>query len=116
MNIKYVYHRDIGIPTRYRRPSGRKLLEYTYHAQQEAQRDRYGVIELPRVLDTDTAQLIELYIGEGDTPVKYVYRTRYNERFDLVLVVTANWRVIALWLNDKRDNHRTLNRAKYAKP
>ena len=51
---------------------------------------------------------------------KYCIRVDYNEREDLIVVISPkinkheiNNVIITMWLNDKNDNHYTLNDSKY---
>lgn len=115
-----LYHKDIGFPTNMRRPRTAFLLDYTHHARQEAARDRYGHIELPRALDCRRSEneLIECDVDDatGDI-IKAVWRMPFNDELDIVLVVLMRRKLVkTVWLNRKDDKHNTLDRSRYAVP
>lgn len=110
-----LYHSDIHLPQQAKGLEFMTLLNYTMHARQAAQDDRYGPITLPNVFDSRSATLIEAGMLNGQV-VKAVYRQHYDNRFDLCLVINlkAN-RVVTVWLNEKNDHHKTLDGGKYAR-
>jgi Na+-transporting NADH:ubiquinone oxidoreductase subunit NqrA len=116
-----LYHYSIGFPD-VERFSGIMQLEYSYHALNASNDDKYGMITLPNILDLtgldllDTStRLIEMEVTNGIMS-KGVYRVKYDKRYDLVLVVLRNGRVKTLWLNSVSDKHVTLDRSKYCTP
>lgn len=113
----YRYHYQVGFPTNLRKPTGKVLLEYTQHALEAANTDRYGAFGVPIELDYDQATLIEAEADRFGNVEKGVYRVRYNARFDLVLVVIiATRRVKTVWLNERADRHHSLRRELYDVP
>lgn len=108
-----LYHYSIGFPD-VERFSGIMKLEYSYHALNASNDDKYGMITLPNILDLlDTStRLIEMEVTNGIMS-KGVYRVKYDKTYDLVLVVLRNGRVKTLWLNSVSDKHVTLDRSKY---
>jgi hypothetical protein len=110
-----LYHRDIGLPVSAKKfQIGEIKLIYSMHARFEAQADRYQLISLPTVLDTNKATLIEVEILGGRLN-KLVWRANYSEVFDLIIVLGASGTVKTVWLNLKSDTHKTLDRSKYRK-
>lgn len=110
-----LYHKDIGFPI----PAssfkfGTVGLKYSRHAIEASFNDRYGWINLPDLLNTNTAVLIELEIRAGRI-VKLVYRTKYNNQYDLILAIALGGLVKTVWLNSNEDSHNTLNLNRYQK-
>lgn len=119
--LSYLYHYQIGFPNGLERLRGIFTLSFSNHALRAAADDRYGRIQLPRVLNTDTALLVEAEATPRGKLVKAVYRVRYDDVNDLVLVVNRSERgpglfVRTVWLNRRVDAHKTLDRRKYAQP
>jgi hypothetical protein len=113
-----LYHADAyGFPQNAQSGARVLTLNYTYHARQAAQSDRYGAVDLPATLDTGAALLIEAEIDSGGALVKAVWRVRYDNELDLVLVVIpASATVKTVWINRHNDTHRTLDKSRYARP
>ncbi len=113
-----LYHRDAyGFPRNLRNAPTVLTLSYTRHAQQAADNDRYGRINLPALLYTDEAALIEAEIDSDGALVKAVWRVRYDNDLDLVLVVIpASATVKTVWTNRHNDRHSTLDKSRYARP
>ena len=112
-----LYHKDIGFPADVKLPATKMLLDYSGHALVAAHDDQYGDIKLPEVLDTQAAKLIEIEVNDTGRVVKALYRLPHDDRYDLVMAVlmARRW-VKTVWLNDRNDEHETLDRAKYAVP
>lgn len=111
-----LYHRDIGLPdcACLFRSFG---LTYTFHAKRACVSDRYGTIRPPVSVIPRHGQIIEVEVWNNHI-VKAVVRTTYNDICDLILVLIpgspAEATVKTCWLNRRDDNHRTLDRTKYA--
>ena len=111
--IDGLYHKDIGLPiaaSKFR--IGNIPLVYSLHAMFEAKKDRYDVINLPKMLDTNSATVIELEI-KNKRINKIVFRVNYSAVFDLVVVLSSSMYVKTVWLNKKTDQHKTLNKTLY---
>jgi hypothetical protein len=114
-----LYHKDLGLP-QVQYPSGTRSLSYTGHAKAEASQDKLGDISeyLPDSIDLSQASIVEVETNESGSLVKMVLRTDYDDETDLVSVVTDlhrnTWTVKTVWLTLKADNHRTLDRKRYA--
>jgi hypothetical protein len=112
-----LYHYITGLPKGFNGNVGTVPLQYTAHANAAARNDRYGLVTLPRVIDTKQAQVIEVGLDSGRVS-KIVYRVKYSQTLDLVLVVvpySATFIVKTVWLNSKADQHETLDVQKYKK-
>lgn len=112
-----LFHKDIGLPIASNRIIFHANLNYSNHALRAANNDRYGKINLPRILNTklDNVTLIELETRNGK-PYKGVYRLPHCEKYDIVIVVLYETRLVkTVWLNSNTDKHGTLNKSKYTK-
>jgi hypothetical protein len=114
--MRKLYHREIGFPKDLKLPEGIYNLEHSEHTKQAACTDRYGMIKLPTVLDTSKAILIELEL-ENNVPTKGVWRTSYDNKYDIIIVMIIKTRVTkTVWLNEKNDIHKTLKHWLYDTP
>ena len=112
-NPRKLYHKEFGIPTAAETVVGKLPLERSQHALRAAKDDRYGnIINLPRILDTSKAQVIEVEM-EGDRTTKVLYRVPYSDTHDLVLAVMPDGFVKTVWLNAHDDLHNTLDASRY---
>ena len=88
---------------------------YTKHARESALTDKYGLIILPKTYNIAKSDIIELEIKNNDIN-KLVIRIGYNDKYDLILVISFYTGMIkTVWLNKKDDNHYTLDKNKYIK-
>jgi len=110
-----LYHTEIFLPlpeTAFK--FGMVPLNYSKHARFAALDDRYGQINLPPVLNTDTAKLVEIEVKTGRV-VKLVYRAKYNNQFDIVFAIAIGGYVKTVWLNMRDDVHASLRMKEYRK-
>lgn len=113
-----LYHFQIGFPKGFNSNVGKVRAQYTRHAYEAALTDRYGRIVLPRMVDTQDAQCVEVEL-DGGRVSKLVYRIAYSKNYDLVLVcipVQGHFLVKTVWLNKRRDQHLTLDASRYSVP
>lgn len=108
-----LYHRDVFMPDVARRLRFAVMLKYSNHARHAAKDDKRGKVNLPRVLDSREATLIEAEVVNGRV-VKLVYRMAHDDKTDVSLVVLPDGFVKTVWLNEKNDHHKTLNTSRYA--
>lgn len=59
-------------------------------------------------------KIVEVETDSENRVVKSLIRTNYNKRQDITIVCDINCYVRTAWLNDKNDNHKTLNYKNYA--
>ena len=118
-NLTKLYHREVFFPKgKLDAIQGRTLkLKYSLHALQAAVSDRYGIVQIPKSIVFDEAGVFELELT-GLHVTKFVVRLPYSATHDLALVIIpdgTDFFVKTVWLNDRNDSHRTLDRSKYAK-
>lgn len=90
------------------------MLKYSRHAIMAAQGDRYGKINLPKVIDSRNATLIEIEIKDSKV-TKAVFRTPHDDKHDLSLAIVPEIALVkTVWLNRRDDEHSTLRKEKYA--
>lgn len=109
-----LYHVDIRLPEGMKRFTGRAPLAWSRHADRARRDDRYGEIPKYRTITFDNLDVIEIGM-EGDKLVKVLFRGHFSETLDLCIVVMPGlpWLVKTVWLNEKNDTHKTLDRSKY---
>jgi hypothetical protein len=107
-----LFHKDLGIPPTLAQgpPAGMKLYYRGHPIDRATQKE---IRNLPPYVPANYT-LIEVESHRG-APVKWVIRTEHfnDPQNDLVIVILPNGSVKTVWLNDKRDTHRTLNRSYY---
>lgn len=115
-----LYHKEIGFPKTLFIPQMCLKLEYTKHATERTAKTSIPITkpESALILMKD---IVEVETKDDINVTKIVLRTKYNNIYDLVLVLQPNYstgyaRVITLWLNDFRDTHKTLNKSLYDTP
>jgi len=59
------------------------------------------------------AQNVFEYYMDGGAVERAVYRVKYSENVDLIVVVGTSKHIITIYFNDGEDNHATLNSAQY---
>jgi len=117
-----LYHMELGFPSTFVKPSGRKELDYGSHAMSATLDDRYGRIPVLNSINVDKLQMVELGVDSGSGRVsKIVYRGHLDEERDMCIVVIPKppgqkWFVKTVWINLRSDQHRTLDESKYARP
>jgi hypothetical protein len=115
-----LYHKDVFMPAHLAEPCYRGRLTYTRHALDEANNDRYGKVTLLHSFIPEQATLIETVAEDGPQGrnsriVKQLWRCPMDERRDLVMSLVPNGRVLTVWVNERSDKHRTLDRTRYAR-
>jgi hypothetical protein len=110
-----LYHVDVFMPA-LPLPNGSFSLDYGRHATQESIRDRYGIINPPKYIDTRNAKVIEVETCGGIIQ-KILYRMPLDATRDVCIVVIPRtryvWFVKTLWVNLRSDKHKTLRRERY---
>jgi hypothetical protein len=110
-----LYHADIRLPAGFRLPNRLVPLTYSNHALREAENDRYGDIPVLPVLNLGDCQTVEVGMEDGRV-AKVVVRAELDDDNDIVLVLiprTPKWFVKTVWLNERNDSHKTLDRSRY---
>lgn len=60
-----LYHKNIGFPCNINIFSGIFELIYTNHALKASENDKYGRIILPKFLDTEKSELVEIEVKDS---------------------------------------------------
>lgn len=113
-----LYHAEVKWPKRIKNllPFGVRELRYSGHALSASQDDRYGQMELPQQVNMADVYVFEAEEIRRGQLTKVVFRVEYNERLDMVVAAIperGGLFVKTVWFNERRDNHKTLDRSKY---
>lgn len=111
-----LYSPAVYQPEWFKAPTERVQLEYTKHALQACNNDRYGAIPVFKDIPLDKFQVVE-FEAEGQDVHKIVVRGPYTKDLDCVFVLIPGkiYRVKTVWLNKSSDKHATLKTERYAK-
>jgi hypothetical protein len=97
-------------------------LTWSRHAKEEAVHDKYGVLPVgsyPKQILVREWQVVEVEAANGYTPVKLVVRRAADAKRSLVLVLLLDGRTTAIvkttWSNLNSDNHKTLDKTRFAR-
>lgn len=114
-----LYHIDVYMPDGLKMLNGKYMLQYSQHALNASRNDRYGNIKLPETLHTSSYRVIEVETDNYRRVIKVVYRCTMSKTHDLsiVCIPEANgWMFVkTVWANHHLDEHKTLDRSKYAR-
>lgn len=109
-----LFHAKLFMPELATAPVHEGRLRYSAHALRESVSDKYGGIELPTEFHSVGAELIEAEVLVGPmTVTKQVWRQTLDSERDLVLVIGEYGLVRTVWINLKRDKHRSLDASRY---
>lgn len=110
-----LYHKEIGFPKNMKFRPVANLIP-SGHALREASSDRYGAFTIPSEFDPVSWDVIEIEVANGALH-KIVARKQYDATRDIVMAFLVRDRVIkTVWINERNDAHKTLDRSAYAKP
>lgn len=111
-----LYHYQIGFP-KHIKFSDIFGLRPSAHALAAANTDRYGQIPMPSNFRlADGWRVVEIETENG-LLVKVVARRALDAERDIVMAFIPSQRLIkTVWINEKADRHRTLDRARYMTP
>jgi hypothetical protein len=110
-----LYHKDVFMPKSLYQfcPTGEFPVEYSEHALEAAQNDRYGCILLTCNLKLEKSHIIEVEVTDKRVS-KVLYRLPYTSKFDLMVALVPNTHIVkTVWLNCKSDCHKTLDILRY---
>lgn len=121
LNDEDRYHKDIGFPDDLVLPRGFGAditLRYGDHAREEAMKEKYGILQLPKRLDLRKVDMFEVATDPGQKVVKKIcVRMPHDDEKDIVIVISIpSGMVRTVWANLKSDKHKTLNRSNYIDP
>ena len=113
-----LYHRKVYFPpiVGYMGKVEYNCLNWNSHAIRESDKDNRGYIQPFSSITIDfDSDVFEVEINNGNI-VKFCARVQYDDSHDVIIVITGdrfNPIVKTVWLNDKNDSHKTLDRSKY---
>ncbi len=109
-----LFHSDVYLPEQVASliPKSVIKVDATSHAKQAAKSDRYGEFELPSYINLKFAKVFEIEIINNRL-TKFAVRERYDNQFDIVMVITRDYNIKTAWLNENTDRHFTLDKNKY---
>jgi hypothetical protein len=115
------YHINIGFPKGIILPKGIINFRFSIHAKKSILYDKYSnePLNVSSYLNLAYTQIFEVFVEENRVK-KFVCKTAYNFSHNITLVVAIKTNQVYIlctcWLNEKGDNHKTLNQAIYDKP
>jgi hypothetical protein len=112
-----LYHADIRLPAGFALPAKRVTLEWSRHAEQARANDRYGTIPKFQTLPLQAFKVIEVG-ANGREIAKVVIRGHWTNDLDVCFVLIPGndiWFVKTVWINERNDIHKTLDRSKYVR-
>jgi hypothetical protein len=115
--METLYHSEIFLPSWFTAPTRRVRIDYGHHAKREALVDRYGEIALPAFINLRRFRVIEVGVIDGRVS-KILFRGKLDNERDLCIVLIPRgdkpWYCKTVWVNVNSDQHKTLNRSRYA--
>ena len=114
-----LYHFELGIPASILNALVSKTfdkLTYSRHAKLACVSDRYGkIMKPPFSVSLTDKNIIEVEAINGSAS-KVLARLPYNEQYDILVAFFPESKFVkTVWLNDRNDNHYTLDASKYSK-
>lgn len=116
------YHKKLGFPQEVEIPDIEFRLQYTRHAlMRSKQRLRYvGRKEVPKVLTVKKNKIVEMELIDGKM-FGCTIRLMHDKKVDIVLILRFNHKkkfakVVTVWFNERKDNHRKIDLTKYSTP
>lgn len=109
-----LYHRDVFMPERVKTaPSMTLGLRITRHAEEASHTDRYGHLAIPASITFTGKDIVEAEYVDGRIN-KIVVRLKYNDTLSAVYACLLDGTLKTVWFNRTDDDHKTLDRSKYA--
>ena len=109
-----LYHKDVYLPDIKFKDMSIKV-EFKDYARQKAFMREIDISRF-EIINLNQGELIELEII-NHTPVKIVMRYKYNNEYDICIVILLNKLIVkTVWLNHVNDKHDTLDTSIYYKP
>lgn len=131
MNLNYLitdrYHQDIfmpeGLQEKCKNLMKRKSPHrFTQHAKDHLSKledrshrvDMYSLMDALKFLEEFPTDPFEVYTDKHKNPIKFCTRTDLTPNEDVVFVISDN-KVVTFYVNDKNDEHDTLDYGLYSK-
>ena len=64
-------------------------------------------------LKLQAVDIFEYYKNEYNRIIKICYRISYTQNMDIILIISDEKKIITVYMNEKEDNHLTLNKMLY---
>lgn len=113
------YHRAIGFPKSLILPEGKFWLVWSDHAYLKFQ-SLFDSLSVPKYETVNADTIIEIHTKNDVDCENFVTRTVFTETEDVItcfkLIGKKRLLVISFWMNNKDDNHETLDKSKYDLP
>lgn len=112
-----LYHADVRLPEGFVAPTHRVELKWTRHSDTARMDDRYGEIKRFKTATLGRLEVIEVGMIQGQV-AKILFRGRYTDELDVCMVLLPGktfWTVKTVWINERSDEHRTLDTSRYVK-
>jgi hypothetical protein len=112
-----IYHREVFLPKEFLDYFDKRTIQlsHTDHSKRAAISDKNGLIQPPTHVTLFRERIIEIEVAVNKAP-KVVVRQPYDANNDLILAVLVSGRigkVKTMWLNNKNDLHKTLDKNRY---
>lgn len=114
--MESLYHPEVYFPDWFVAPQERVALKWSKHATYARVDDRYGVIPAFKTIPLSMFSVVE-FAASGENVTKLVVRGKFDETRDVVFVLIPgrkHYFVKTVWFNLRTDEHKTLNRKRYA--
>lgn len=117
--METLYHPKVFMPAWFKAPQERVALKWSNHAVRAGMNDRYGVIPVFKTLPLSQFEVVEIAAANNEC-TKLVVRGRFDNERDVVFVLIPPFEpgrpyfVKTVWFNLNSDQHKTLDRSKYA--
>lgn len=110
-----LFHKDVYIPDHAKKPLHEGKLRYAGHARNvSAGSKSIDGIQLPEEFNAAKAVLVEVELNPVTGQVeKQVWRQSLDAENDLCFPMIADGFVKTVWLNHKKDTHKTLRKERY---
>jgi hypothetical protein len=111
------YHKDLGFPKTLKFPDYVIDLTWSFHAIRKAFKTGIGVTSV--LLGVDQKYVVEVETYDNKEINSVVLRMPWNEHHDLCFSIRLFYKtgvVKTIWVNNKKDNHETLDKSKYDLP
>lgn len=111
-----LFHPEVYWPEWVTVPTHRVFLNWSRHADSARKNDRFGQIPAIQSVTLGRFKVVEIEV-QNRRVIKWVFRGQLSGELDIVLVLIpqpGRWLVKTVWLNEKTDTHRTLDKKRYA--
>lgn len=110
-----LYHKDTGFPANIALPAGEfNHLICSDHAKDASWSDRYGFFKLPSSITVKPEEIFEIEV-ENNRIIKFCCRKPVTANVDMSFAIIPDRQFVkTIWLNSKKDSHKTLHKHRYS--